>query len=67
MTMHLLDLRLAEVLTEERLAAARRARINLDRRHSAQGVSAKESRRRGSVVLPWPAQLHRPAHGAAGH
>ena len=66
MTMHLLDLRLAEVLTEERLAAARRAHINLDRRHSAQ-ESAKKSRRRGSVVLPWPAQLRRPAHGTAGH
>ena len=67
MTMHLLDLQLAEALMEERLAAARRAHINPGRRHSAHEVSAKKSRRRGSVVLPWPAQLHRPAHGTAGH
>jgi hypothetical protein len=67
MTMYLLDLRLAEVLTEERLEAARRAHINLDRRHSTQGVPARKNRRHGGVVLPRLAQLHRPLHGAAGH
>jgi hypothetical protein len=73
MTMHLLDLRLAEVLTEERLQAARQAHTNLNRRHWVPGVPAKKSQRDGRVVLHWttqlhrPTRLHRPLHGTAGH
>ena len=61
------DLWLAEALAEERLAAARRARLDPGSRPSAHGVPVRKTRRHGSAVLPWPTHLQRPVHGTAGH
>jgi len=63
------DLRLARALSEQRLEAARRARVNLKRRLRGRGAPEHGL---GLGYLHWP-QLHRPihlyhaAHGVAGH
>lgn len=58
------DLRLAEALGEQRLQAARRARVNL--KHRLRGRGAPEHGL-GHLHRHWPIHLHHAVHGAAGH
>lgn len=56
------DLRLAEALAEQRLEAARRARVTIKKRPSARGAPSEKIGGRGRVAV------RRPAHsGAAGN
>ena len=59
------DLWLAEALADQRLEAARRARVNMKRRPFIRRTPLEEVHHRGNTTLHWPIHLHQPSHGVA--